>query len=154
MLGSLKGLLAGLAGSNRAVTGETEMRQLQEAMASLLREMMRADFEEKPEERTAMSAALAAMFELSDADAGHLIDQAGVHRHTSYFGPVTVIKRLVGLEQRTALVEHLWRIAFADSELDPYEDHFVRKIAHLLYVSNTDAMLARQRAKNETKGER
>jgi len=154
MLGSLKGLLAGLAGNNRAVTGETETRQLQEAMASLLREMMRADFEEKPEERTAMSAALAAMFELSDADAGHLIDQAGAHRHTSYFGPVTVIKRLVGLEQRTALVEHLWRIAFADSELDPYEDHFVRKIAHLLYVSNTDAMLARQRAKNERKGER
>lgn len=46
-----------------------------------------------------------------------------------------------------ALVEHLWRVAFADSELDPYEDHFVRKIAHLLYVPNTDAMLARQRAR-------
>lgn len=154
MLGTLKGLLADLAGKNPAETGEPERRQLEMAVAGLLHEMMRADLKEKPEERTAMGAALASMFEISDADTGRLIDQAGAHRYTSYFGPVGVIKRLLGLEQRTALVEHLWRVAFADSELDPYEDHFVRKIAHLLYVPNTDAMLARQRAKNQGKGER
>ncbi len=154
MLGSLKSLLAGLAGNNPAAGGETEKRHLEMAVAGLLHEMMRADSKEKPEERSAMGTALAAMFEMNDADAGRLIDQAGAHRYTSYFGPVAVIKRLLELEQRTALVEHLWRIAFADSELDPYEDHFVRKIAHLLYVSNTDAMLARQRAKNQVKAER
>jgi len=149
MLGSLKGLLAGLAGKGPGDAGEPERRQLEMAVAGLLHEMMRADSKEKPEERSAMGTALAAMFEMNDADASRLIDQAGSHRYTSYFGPVAVIKRLLGLEQRTALVEHLWRVAFADSELDPFEDHFVRKIAHLLYVPNTDAMLARQRAKNE-----
>lgn len=149
MLGSLKGLLAGLAGERPAATAEPERRQLEMAVAGLLHEMMRADSRETPEERSAMGTALAAMFEMSDADAGLLIDKAGAHRYTSYFGPVSVIKRVLGLEQRTALVEHLWRIAFSDSELDPYEDHFVRKIAHLLHVSNTDAMLARQRARKE-----
>lgn len=147
MLGSLKDLFAGLAGKNAAETGATERRQLEMAVAGLLHEMMRADQEEKPEERPAMAAALASLFGIDEADAGYLIDQAGAHRYTSYFGPVAIIKRLLGLEQRIALVEHLWRVAFADSELDPYEDHFVRKIAHLLHVSNTDAMLARQRAK-------
>ena len=29
----------------------------------------------------------------------------------------------------------------------PYEDHYVRKIAHLLYVPNTQSMLARNRAR-------
>jgi len=40
-------------------------------------------------------------------------------------------------------------VAFADDELDVYEDQFVRKIADLLYVSNTECMLARQRAKQQ-----
>lgn len=151
MLGSLKSLLAGLAGEKSAATGEPAKRELEMAVTGLLHEMMRADSKERPEERSAMSATLAAMFEMNDADAGRLIDLAGAHRYTSYFGPVSVIKRVLGLEQRTALVEHLWRVAFADSELDPYEDHFVRKIAHLLHVPNTDAMLARQRAKNQVK---
>ena len=57
------------------------------------------------------------------------------------------MKRMLSLEQRAHLVEMLWRIAFSDDALDPYEDHFVRKIAHLLYVPNTDTMLARQRAR-------
>jgi uncharacterized tellurite resistance protein B-like protein len=36
----------------------------------------------------------------------------------------------------------------ADGRLDYYEDHYVRKIAHLLYVPNTDSMLARNRARS------
>ena len=154
MLGTLKGLLAGLAGHKPVETGEPERRQLELAVAGLLHEMMRVDLKEKPEERAAMGAALASIFGMSDTESASAIAQAGAHRYTSYFGPVGVIKRLLGPGQRTALVEHLWRVAFADSELDPHEDHFVRKIAHLLYVSNTDAMLARQRARNERKGER
>jgi len=149
MLGSLKGLLAGLAPRNPAEAGEPERRQLEMAVAGLLHEMMRADHIEKPEERAAMRTALASMFEISDTESGRLIEQAGAHRYTSYFGPVGVIKRLLGPGQRIALVEYLWQVAFADGELDHYEDHFVRKIAHLLYVSNTDAMLARQRAKEK-----
>ena len=31
----------------------------------------------------------------------------------------------------------LWKLAMADQELDKYEDYLVRKIADLLYVSNT-----------------
>lgn len=32
-------------------------------------------------------------------------------------------------------------------QLDPYEGHFVRKIAHLLHVPNTQSMLARSQAR-------
>jgi hypothetical protein len=35
----------------------------------------------------------------------------------------------------------------AHGELDLHEDHYVRKIAHLLYVPNTQSMLARNRAR-------
>ena len=153
MLGSLKGLLADLAGKGVGDAGEPERRQLEMAVAGLLHEMMRADHKEKPGEHAAMNTALASMFEMDGAESSRLIEQMDAHRYTSYFGPVGVIKRLLGPEQRIALVEHLWLVAFADGALDPYEDHFVRKIAHLLYVSNTDAMLARQRARDQVKGE-
>jgi uncharacterized tellurite resistance protein B-like protein len=146
MLGALKGLLADLGGRGQP-GGEPERAQLELAVAGLLLEMMRVDLKEKPEEASAAHAALAAMFGLDAPAAEALAARAGAHRYTSYFGPVGIVKRLLDLDQRIVLVEHLWRIAFADAELDPYEDHFVRKIAHLLYVPNTDAMLARQRAK-------
>ena len=151
MLGRLKGLLAGL--SDKPVGGgEPERRQLELAVAGLLHEMMRADLKERAEEHDAMRAALQGLFGTDAASADEVMSHAGNHRYTSYFGPVGVIKRLLTQDQRAAFVEHLWRVAFADSELDPYEDHFVRKIAHLLYVPNTEAMLARQRARNQAKG--
>ena len=66
---------------------------------------------------------------------------------SSFYAPVSVIKREYSMEERIRLVEHLWRVSFADGKLDYYEDHYVRKIAHLLYVPNTDSMLARNRAR-------
>jgi uncharacterized tellurite resistance protein B-like protein len=77
-----------------------------------------------------------------------LLDEAGAQRLTSYFDPASAIKRVLSLDQRIVLVENLWRVAFADAELDIYEDQFVRRIADLLYVPNTECMLARQRAKH------
>jgi uncharacterized tellurite resistance protein B-like protein len=91
--------------------------------------------------------ALADLFGLDTAACAALLreapDKGGL---TSYYAQVAVIKRDFSMEQRVALIEHLWRISYAHGELDLYEDHFVRKIAHLLYVPNTQTMLARSRA--------
>ena len=40
--------------------------------------------------------------------------------------------------QRVALIEAMWRIALADNRLDRYEEHLIRKVAELLYVSHRD----------------
>jgi uncharacterized tellurite resistance protein B-like protein len=145
MLSALKNLLSGQ--QNLQKPNESGFRQLHVAVAGLLHEMIRADLKERPEESDTSAFALMAMFELPEADARELLGAAATHRFTSYFGPVSVIKRLLSMDRRIALVENLWRVAFVDDNLDRYEDHFVRKIAHLLYVSNTEAMLARQRAR-------
>jgi uncharacterized tellurite resistance protein B-like protein len=153
MLSALRNLLSGRSAADLHKPIESESRQLQTAVAGLLHEMIRADMNEKPEESGTAIVALMAMFDLPERDAQALLNEAGAHRFTSYFGPVSIIKRLLSMESRVALIEHLWRVAFADSNLDTYEDHFVRKIAHLLYVTNTEAMLARQRARRAAKGE-
>jgi uncharacterized tellurite resistance protein B-like protein len=134
--------------SSKPVVGQ-ERRHLHAAVASLLHEATRVDLDEAQVERVAAEQALADLFGLSVEEcAGVLAEGRAKAQHlTSYFGPVSVIKRDLGQPERVRLIEHLWRIAYADGPLDPYEDHYVRKIGHLLYVSNTDILLARNRAR-------
>jgi len=110
-------------GEAQALHGQ-ERHHLHLAVAVLVHEARRADADESRGESDARAQTLA-----------------------SFYAPVSVIKRDFSMEQRIALVEQLWRVSFADGQLNLYEDHYVRKIAHLLYVPNVQSMLARNRAK-------
>ncbi|MGH8642778.1 MAG: TerB family tellurite resistance protein [Burkholderiales bacterium] len=127
-----------------------ERKHLQAAVASLLHEATRVDLAQAADERAAAEHALTDLFSLPAAESANLLVEGGDRaKHlTSYFALVSVIKHDLSLEQRVRLIEHLWRVAYADGRLDPYEDHYVRKIAHLLYVPNTQSMLARNRARS------
>ncbi|MES2561882.1 MAG: TerB family tellurite resistance protein [Pseudomonadota bacterium] len=126
-----------------------EARHVEAAVASLLHESLRVDLEHNEQERDAARSALAHLFGLSDADAERLLTEGREQASalTSYYAPVATIKQDFPLERRVALIEHLWRIVYADGELHRDEEHYVRKIAHLLYVPNTQVMLARSRAR-------
>jgi uncharacterized tellurite resistance protein B-like protein len=148
MLKLLKSLLEREEDGGRPIAGH-ERRHLHVAVASLLHEATRVDLNERGEERAVAEAALADLFELTD-EASRAVFKEGSDRArqlTSYFAPVSVVKRDMALAERIRLVEHLWRVAFADGGLDQYEDHYVRKIGHLLYVPNTEIMLTRNRAR-------
>jgi uncharacterized tellurite resistance protein B-like protein len=146
LLKHLKRIFAG--NSETAVPHGYERRHLELPVASILHESTRVDLSERPEEHAAARRALMALFGLAESECAALLEEGGrrARQLTSYYGPVAAIKRDFDLPQRITLVEHLWRIAYADGKLDPYEDHYVRKIAHLLYVPNTQTMLARGRA--------
>jgi uncharacterized tellurite resistance protein B-like protein len=149
----LKALKSLLEEASPKPSGAQERRHLHAAVASLLHEATRVDLDEAEVERVAAEMALADLFGLDAEEcAGVLAEgRAKAQQLTSYFGPVSVIKRDLGQPERVRLIEHLWRIAYADGPLDQYEDHYVRKIGHLLYVSNTDIIMARNRARATTK---
>ena len=148
MLRSLKRMLGAPAGET--VLPPQERQHLQLAVAVLLHEARRADSEEGGEESEAGVAALRALFGLGREEAARLLAQGRerAQQLSSFYAPVSVIKRDYSMEERIQLIEHLWRVAFADGRLNLYEDHYVRKIAHLLYVPNTQSMLARNRARS------
>lgn len=148
MLKALRKLIAGSPADSPPASG-SERRQLQIAVAVLLHEARRADYAEGEREAAAAERALAEIFGLERSACAALLEEGRIRagQLTSFYAPVTVIKREFALDQRTRLVEHLWRVAFAEGGLDPYEDHYVRKIARLLYVPNTQSMLARNRAR-------
>jgi uncharacterized tellurite resistance protein B-like protein len=133
---------------SRALPGH-ERRHLLLSAASLLHEVTRVDLADLAVERAAAEHALADLFSLSPPDAAALLAEGRerARQMTSYFAPVSVVKRDLPLPERVRLVEHLWRIAYSDGRLDSHEDHYVRKMAHLLYVPNTQSMLARNRAR-------
>ena len=121
-------------------------------MAVLLHEARRADYAEGGEESAPAERALAEIFGLGPRESAELLAQGRerAQQLTSFYAPVSVVKREFSMEERVRLIEHLWRVTFADGRLDLYEDHYVRKIAHLLYVPNTQSMLARNRARSGT----
>ncbi len=53
-----------------------------------------------------------------------------------------------GQPERIALVRNLWRVAFADGDLDRHEEHLVRRVADLLHVRHSDFIRAKQEARD------
>ena len=147
MLAALKTLFAEFSVAGGTTPASTDQRQLQLAVAALLHEMTRVDASHSEREQERAAQALVAMFGLPEVEAMALLAEAGAQRLTSYFDPASIIKRMLSIEQRFTLVENLWQVALADKDLHIYEDQFVRKIAHLIYVPNTQCMLARKRAR-------
>jgi len=149
MLKALKSLF-----SSSGDVAEAGHVRLERAIASLVFEITRMDFEVSPEEVPAAHAALTDLLGASDAHAHELLAWAGqpANRLTSYHGAVAEITRALPLDDRVKLVEHLWRIAHADDDLHVYEDHLVRKLADLLYVPHIQSMLARQRVRAQGEG--
>ena len=128
----------------------SEVEQLRLGIACLVQEARRVDLDHDARKHPAAIDALIQMFGMGSGEAQALLEEAREKRLTSYYSIVSVIKRDLSLEERILLIEVLWRVAYADGALHGHEDHFVRKIAHLLYVPNTQVMLARARARAAT----
>lgn len=88
------------------------------ALAVLLLECARADFEHVPVELDAVREGLAAQLALP--------------------GPITRLNRELSAQGKRDLMGWLWRVACADGRIDPHEEHLLRKLADLLHVSHTD----------------
>ncbi len=158
---SFDNLLQSLSASLQKLTGaETPEQQksrealaLQASVATLLYETARADHDVKEEDLRIAVESLRELFALSDAQAQALLSHAA-HPHqrpTSYHPLVKLINKQFSAEQKYRLVEHMWRVAHADLEVDMYEDHLVRKIAELLYVPHSEFITAKHRARGYTR---
>jgi uncharacterized tellurite resistance protein B-like protein len=128
-----------------------EERQLRLAVAALLLEMTRMDESLRPEECAAVESAVEASFGLTREESRELLELAEAERRdaTDYFQFTSLIKARYSPEQRAQLVEQLWRVAYADSVLNPHEEYLVRKVAGLLHVSGQDFVAARLRAESD-----
>ena len=93
-------------------------------------------------------------YQVADEDLEELTKLAKeeVHDATSLYEFTRLINDNYDNEQKIALIKNMWRIAFADEKLDKYEDHLIRKISELIYVSHSDFIKTKLQVRNARPG--
>lgn len=146
MIQTLQGLLRKLAAPGNDPQEESVSLQL--ATAALLVEMMQADSDTSSAELASVRAVLAKAFGLDTAAVDQLLaDAADGAREAPGFHPFTSrLNQGLSKAQKVQVIEYLWTIALADGEICAHENHLMRKLADLLYVSHGDYIAAKTRA--------
>jgi uncharacterized tellurite resistance protein B-like protein len=140
MLKKIKNLVLGAGAYAEAAANPEERQQL--ALASLLVEMAKADFDDSQVEHDLIIDLLAAHFELKPAEAVELLDRArnSANEAICLFDFTRALHESLDAKQKKDVIRLLWQVAHADNRLDKYEDYLVRKVSDLLYVSHGDVV--------------
>lgn len=125
-------------GENEATLSQEEMIHL--ATAALLIEVTKADFELTKPESDKVIETLRNTFKLDAVTLDALLKLAEeeVQQASSLYQFTRLINDYYEYEQKLRLIESMWEVAFADGDLDKYEEHLIRKVAELIYVSHKD----------------
>jgi uncharacterized tellurite resistance protein B-like protein len=128
---------------------QAESHKPELAAAALLVEIMNADNELADDEAQTIKTILYdTLFITADvADELLVTAKQQVHEATDLFQFTEVINATYSYEEKVSLIESLWKVAYSDKQLDKYEEHMVRRIADLLYVSHSDFMQSKNRIK-------
>lgn len=119
------------------------------ALAVLMLEVAKSDFQESDSEIQSMTAWLKSQdLGLSHDNVTRLLDSARGEqaRSAGLFEYTRRACEQMSMEERVQLVEQLWLIAYADGVIDKYEEAAIRKASELLYVSHSDFIRVKQSA--------
>lgn len=128
--------------------------QLRLASAALLIETARADFTRDGVEEDAMRHVLCSGLDLDAAEVDQLLHLASdrVEAATSLFEFTRVINDHFDPTRKRQLVGGMWSVAYADGNVDRYEEHLIRRVADLLYVPHEDYIRAKLDAAEAAQG--
>jgi uncharacterized tellurite resistance protein B-like protein len=122
--------------------------QLQLASAALMIELSKADQSIDESETNALVKILKQCFDLSETDLNELIQLAEqeAKEATSLYQFTSLINTHFEYEEKVQLILNMWEVAYADGKIDRYEDHLIRKVADLLYLSHKDFIKSKHKA--------
>ncbi|MFT4561701.1 MAG: putative tellurite resistance protein B-like protein [Gammaproteobacteria bacterium] len=121
---------------------------LEIASAALLMEISRADHDESSVEKESIRGSIKQVFHLSEGEIEDIMSTAeqAVDEAVSLYDFTSIVNERFSREQKVELIAKLWAVAYADNELDRYEEYYVRKIADLLHISHSDYIKTKLRA--------
>lgn len=122
------------------------------AVAALLVEVLRADFQLDTRERQEVHESLRRLLGLDDGDCHALAELADRQLDAAHdlYQFTSQVNRQFSVREKVELVEQLWRIARADDVVHKYEEHLIRRIADLLHVPHRDFIAAKIRSGDAT----
>ena len=129
------------------VDDTTSALDFERVTAHLLTEVARADYEIDTGELETIVDAIAVSSSLEKEEVRSIVEAAiaEVDDHISYHEHTKFITDEFSLEQKRNLLDGMWRVAFADNELDRYEEAFIRRFAELIYMSHREFMQSKHR---------
>ena len=90
-------------------------------------------------------------FQINKDEIDELIDLAkeNVEDSNSLYEFTRDINDNLDAAERVKLIESMWKIAYADGNIDKYEEHIIRKVSNLIYVAHSDFIKAKLSAKEQ-----
>ncbi len=133
-----------------AVNQPDDQPNLDLACAALLVEVARADYADDPRETEATLAAIRRVLEVSETDITQLLSEANaeVEEGTSVFPHTSLINEHCSREQKYEILVAMWQVAFADGNLDKYEEHLIRRVAGLIHLDHHEFIQAKIAARD------
>ena len=136
MIESLKALF----GKPKAVDPAELEHDLHLAAGALLVEMSRADYVVEPNERHTLETILHDALDLTEEEIKELVvlSAKAADRATSLYEFTRLINDHYSNEQKLTLIRSMWKVAYADGDLDKYEERLIRQVSDLIHVSHKD----------------
>jgi uncharacterized tellurite resistance protein B-like protein len=118
------------------------------AVAALLVEVLRADYDVADSERQQVVESVSRLLGLAEPEAAALVVEAERHIDQSHdlYQFTSQVNRAYSDSEKLQLLEALWRVAQADDVVHKYEEHLIRRVADLLYIPHSGYITAKLRA--------
>ena len=141
-----------LSNSKRAPdSGVDKEEQTKIAASVILLEAAHADHECTDDELAHVIETLCSEFDLSEKHAEDLLELAHRERGRAVdlFEFTNHINNEFSREEKHAVLEAAWRIIHIDGQLEKHEDHYARKLTHLLRLSHKEMIDAKMKAREQ-----
>ena len=150
MLKGIKNYFDRKLAHNEQESPSAKIRKVDLACAALLVEVINSDHQLDKRESEEFLLVLSESLDISDKDVHEIVElaEAKAHQATSLYEFTQLINDEYDYKEKLSLIEKMWRIAFSDEQLDKYEDHLIRKISDLIYVSHSDFIKCKLKIRN------
>ena len=125
--------------------------KLQIAACALLLEIATADDDFSDYEKNRISDMMKNKFELTDTEVNNLISKSEeeIQNSVSIYEFTDVLNKSLNNDEKYRIIKYLWHIAYADGNLDSYEEFYIKKISNNLHLHHKDRIAAKLEVKKE-----
>jgi uncharacterized tellurite resistance protein B-like protein len=140
MLNSISAFFESLLKPSAGESQNRSVNRLHLATAALLLELANVDQHMDDKEQLVLMRILETKLQLDKETLQNLWELAHAEQReaTSIYQFTSLINTEYSHAERVQLLQHMWEVAFADGRIDRYEEHLIRKVSDLLYLTHGD----------------
>ena len=123
-----------------------QLQEITYAATALMLAVAKADFDEDPEEELVVVETIRSLFDIDDETLDRLLIYAHMGTDSSNLSELTDLVNIhYDRSDKLALMDCLWRVAFADGRIDHYEEQFITQVSELIDLSKAEVDASRER---------